>query len=119
MALCPFWDLLVLSLHPVCSSVLPFEMKEQSWEAQLYVNKGEHTFFLWLAVNHLKIRLWMFEIGCACEREELPGGFSHGGQKGGAKGVPYWTVLYAKSSLDLSPGKEYITVRNSYMPLEN
>lgn len=41
------------------------------------------------------------------------------GSEGGAMCVTYWTVLYAKSSLDLSPGKEYIPIRNSYMTLEN
>lgn len=41
------------------------------------------------------------------------------GSEGGARCVPYWTVLCAKSSLGDCPGKEYITVRNSYIPLEN
>lgn len=41
------------------------------------------------------------------------------GSEGGARRVPYWTVLYAKSFQGDCLGKEYITVRNSYMPLEN
>lgn len=45
MALCLLWGLLVLCLHPVCSTLLPVELKEESWEAQHYVDKGEPTFF--------------------------------------------------------------------------
>lgn len=57
------WSLLLLCLHPECSSLLPVELKE-SWEVHLYVDKGEATFILWLAVNHLKIRLGICDWLC-------------------------------------------------------
>lgn len=37
MASCLLWGLVVLCLHPVYSSLIPVEVKEESWEAQLYV----------------------------------------------------------------------------------
>lgn len=40
--------------------------------------KGKLLFFSLVSSEHLKIRLWIVEIGCACEREELPGGYTHG-----------------------------------------
>lgn len=94
-------------------------MLQLSWEAQLYVDKGESAFFFRLVSSESsKNQIIDFWLAVHVRERNCQEGTPMGSERG-ARCVPYWTVLYAKSSLGDCPEKEYITGRNSYVPLEN
>lgn len=93
-------------LFPSCMScAFPFQFTS-SWVERGELGSpisrwwGEPTFSLWLAVNHPRIKSWMFEINHVCEREtrrRVPSRVRLSGGREEHSYVLRWTGLYAKS----------------------